>query len=328
MTILTVGIPVYNGMPYLPETVESILRQSHSDFEFIIIDDGSTDGTHAYLETLSDPRLRIIRQNNRGLSATLNRMLEESQGTWHVRQDADDIALPDRLRFIVEAITRSPESGMFYSPAHYLFRGAHRGHYRSTLASPATLRALTKSGRLIAINHSSAVLNVERTRALGGYRTDLLSAQDQDLWWRMALHHDIQLIAEPTIAYRLASSGLSSSSLARQSIEVLYAQYLLLSHLWSLPVRTLEEMSPILEKMLDMKLLEYRANLRRAGLAYDQRRYGQFLVNAAHAVLTAPKYLTQRLAYERGGSDKLVVNGVDPMMFAANKKALWPGSER
>ena len=86
MRQITVGIPVYNGMPYLPESVESILRQDYNDFEILIINDGSTDDSVDYLHSLRDPRLRILHQENRGLTATLNRMLSEATTPWLARR--------------------------------------------------------------------------------------------------------------------------------------------------------------------------------------------------------------------------------------------------
>ena len=97
MRQITVGIPVFNAMPYLPESLESILRQSYSDFEILVINDGSTDGGRDYLRSVRDPRLRVVDQENRGLAATRNRMLAEASTPWLARHDADDVAYPHRL---------------------------------------------------------------------------------------------------------------------------------------------------------------------------------------------------------------------------------------
>jgi len=70
--MLTVTLPVYNAMPYLPAAVESILGQTYSDFEFLIIDDGSSDGSADYLRSLRDPRIKLLVRENRGLGTTLN----------------------------------------------------------------------------------------------------------------------------------------------------------------------------------------------------------------------------------------------------------------
>lgn len=79
MKVLTATLPVYNAMPYLPAAVESILEQTYSDFELIIIDDGSTDSSYEYLKTLDDERIQLIRQKNNGLGYTLNRLCNLSK---------------------------------------------------------------------------------------------------------------------------------------------------------------------------------------------------------------------------------------------------------
>ncbi len=77
--MLTVTLPVYNAMPYLPEAVESVLSQSYSDFEFLIVDDGSTDGSVDYLQSLRDRRIKLTVRENRGLGTTLNELFSNSR---------------------------------------------------------------------------------------------------------------------------------------------------------------------------------------------------------------------------------------------------------
>ena len=95
--VISVVLPVYNCADYVAEAVQSILDQTFSNFEFLIIDDGSTDATSNVLQGFRDPRIRSITQENHGLAFTLNRGLELSRGRYVARQDADDISLPDRL---------------------------------------------------------------------------------------------------------------------------------------------------------------------------------------------------------------------------------------
>ena len=101
-TKLTVILPVYNAMPYLPEAVESILRQKYADFTFIIVNDGSTDGSRNYLEGLHDPRLVLIHQSNAGQGTARNAAVSRCKSEYVALMDADDISLPDRFLHQVE----------------------------------------------------------------------------------------------------------------------------------------------------------------------------------------------------------------------------------
>lgn len=110
---VTVLMPVYNGAPFLRTTLESILAQTFSDFEFLIIDDGSTDSTVEIIQSFQSPRIRLLSNPKRlKLSGALNRGLDEARGTYIARMDADDLSLPDRLEKQVALLDSSPEIGL------------------------------------------------------------------------------------------------------------------------------------------------------------------------------------------------------------------------
>ena len=98
---ISVLLPVHNGMPFLPETLESLRAQTFKDYELIALDDGSTDDTPRYLASLSEPRLRVVRLARGGLVAALNFGLQMARASRIARIDADDVALPERLRLQV-----------------------------------------------------------------------------------------------------------------------------------------------------------------------------------------------------------------------------------
>ena len=258
---ITVGIPLFNAMPYLPESLESVLRQSHSDFEILVINDGSTDGGRDYLRSIRDPRLRVVDQENRGVAAARKRMLAEASTPWLALLDADDVAYPHRLARAVDYISQYPGSGMFYSLADY-YPAASVGRYRTTKGSPGELRDLVQSGYLLAICNSTAILNVERARAVGGYRFDLYAVEDTDLWWRMALHYDIRFIPEVLTGYRQNQQGLSSLNLGEQALSTFYVQYLLISHLWKRNPLAYEEARSSLLRLFNSRKVKFRNHLR------------------------------------------------------------------
>src|SRR5262249_8964075 len=108
--VISVVMSVHGGMPYLPEAVDSILRQTYGDFEFIIIDDGSSDGSGEFLDNVAskDVRVKIVHQKRRGLTPSLNAALERTRGIYIARMDADDISYPNRVVRQVEIMNQDP----------------------------------------------------------------------------------------------------------------------------------------------------------------------------------------------------------------------------
>ncbi len=322
MKLLTIGLPVHNAMPYLPETVASILAQSYDDFEFLVVDDGSTDGSLEYLKSLKDRRLRLISQENRGLTATLNRMLEESATPWLVRHDADDIAFPNRLSLTAEYVGRFPNAGMFYSYARFCQGQRIFGQFRTTTAGPDHLRLLTQKGYLLAICHPAVTLNVEKTKVVGGYRFDF-HVEDIDLWWRMALAYEVELIPQATVACRHNSGSVSARNFELQCVNTLFVQYLLLSHLWKQGPLPYEVVYPRLQQLLNRRQMRFRKNARAANVSMSEKNYLSALRHAASAFLASPEHLLRRLLYEVLPK-RDVVNGEDPKLFASQSAFLWP----
>ena len=105
---ISVLLPAYNAQAYLRESIESILAQTFSDFELIIINDGSTDQSLEIMTSFKDSRIRIINQENAGLPISLNRGIRLARGIYLARQDADDISLPNRFSAKVQFLDRHP----------------------------------------------------------------------------------------------------------------------------------------------------------------------------------------------------------------------------
>src|ERR1700759_5063249 len=95
---ITVLMPAYNAAPYICQAIDSVLAQSYSDFELLIINDGSADNTEELIKAYTDKRIRLYTQENKGLIETLNRGLQLATGTYIARFDADDVCYPDRLQ--------------------------------------------------------------------------------------------------------------------------------------------------------------------------------------------------------------------------------------
>lgn len=321
MTFLTIGLPVYNSMPFLPEALQSLLRQSYEDFTLLAIDDGSNDGSLEYVRSVRDRRIRLLSQSHLGLSATLNRMLREASTPWLVRHDADDIAYPDRLALTADHITRFPDTGMFYSPARYYQDGKIFGTFRSTIGSSEELRRLTRSGFLLAICHPTVTLNIEKTLAVGGYRFDL-HLEDLDLWWRMALHYPIRLIPALTVAVRHNVNSVSVKHFEQQRKNILFVQYLLLSHLWQRSPLPYELAIRQLTPLVDRQAIRAQEHTR-LSICFGRKRYLAALKHACLALVASPSYVMNRAWYELR-PNALVTNGISPNRFIELEDLLWP----
>jgi glycosyltransferase involved in cell wall biosynthesis len=307
-------------MPYLSESMESILGQSYSDFEILVINDGSSDDSLEYLNSIRDPRLRLLSQSNQGLTATLNRMLSESRTQWLVRQDADDVSYPHRLSRIAEYIGKHPEAGIFYSLADY-YPSTSMGQFRSSRGTPEELRQIVNSGYLLSICHTSVTLNVEKALAVGGYRFNL-HVEDRDLWWRMAIFHDIRFIPEATVGFRQTLQSISSVNLEEQWLNGLYVQYLLLSHLWKLEPLPIETVRAALARTINTRQLRSKKHLRAFNMEWGRRNRSKAVLEAAVAFALSPLSLMRRVTDEIASDGRITV-GESPKLFASLSSLLW-----
>jgi glycosyltransferase involved in cell wall biosynthesis len=319
--LITIGIPAYNALPWLKDCIESVRSQSDPNFEILVIDDGSTDGTWEFIRSIRESRLRVLRQENRGITKTLNRMLDEIRTPWLMRLDADDVAMPNRIEMVSSLIKTNPDAGLFYSDASHYQNGHCLGLLKTTKGSPQAIREITKSGRLLAINHSSVTLNTSKARATGGYRFDL-NVEEYDLFWRMALRYDAVYIDKSLVGYRVNPNGISFRDVRSQSINLLYVQYLLLSHLWNLEPLPYHQVKVLLETLLDNKAMNFSSAMRNCYAAIGKRRYLQAVTSAFRGFTGSPFLFASRLLYQFGIHGQSYV-GVDPKRYRAHSADLW-----
>ena len=182
---VSVVLPVRNGLPYLTEAVESILHQSFTDFEFLIVDDASTDDTPAYLRSLADARVRVIRhEQSRGVAESLNHGLALASAPLIARQDADDVSEPHRFARQVEWMNAHPECVVLGSQVDKIDSAGHLiEHFpRPTGAAELEHHFATHANPF---THGSVMMRRDRALAVGGYRGRIRYAEDYDLWLRL-----------------------------------------------------------------------------------------------------------------------------------------------
>lgn len=211
--VISVVLPVYNGEKHLPEAIDSILAQTFTDFEFIIIDDGSTDGSLTLLKQYQqrDARIRLVARENRNLATTLNDLIDLARGEWIARMDQDDVALPHRFARQLQWLekTGSDICGSWVKFFGSWDRRTWRG-YQSDEA--IKIEMLFKSPFV----HPSVMMRADLARALR-YDKTCEKAEDYDLWARAAqAGWKMSNVPEVLLLYRKHASQISTSSWSKQ----------------------------------------------------------------------------------------------------------------
>lgn len=210
---VSVVMSVYNGADALPRTLHSVLSQEGVDFEFIVIDDGSTDASGRILDewAASHPRLRVIHQHNTGLTRALIRGCAEARGEFIARQDCGDVSLPGRLAAQVAVLRATPKAVMVACGAQFL-GPRDEVLYTAITSEPELERGLANLNlqRLQGPPHHGATLfRREAYQKAGGYRAPFVVAQDIDLWLRLV--EVGRCVGQETVGYaaRVEVGGIS-----------------------------------------------------------------------------------------------------------------------
>lgn len=222
MPEVTVLMPVYNAEEYLCASIDSILAQSYADFEFLILNDGSTDASLDVIRSYADSRIRVVNNaRNLGLARTLNEGLRLASGELIARQDQDDISHPRRLEQQRVFLAGHPDVALLGTRAWVIdqegrYRGLcvtnQRGQYRGLADYPCSGEGIR--WELLFDNcfiHSSVMFrkNVIRDE-LGGYDAALSFCHDYDLWSRVALRHRVANVPQRLVAYRIHSDSMTA----------------------------------------------------------------------------------------------------------------------
>ncbi|MBT8040732.1 MAG: glycosyltransferase [Gammaproteobacteria bacterium] len=207
---------VFNDAPRIPESVESVLAQKDIDFEFIIIDDGSTDDSFEILNgyALQDSRMRLVRQANTGLTRALRNGCELAVGVYIARQDAGDIYLEQKLARQAKILRDHPDVSMVTCGTRFV---GPRGEYLfdvdlTTETVEQGLRSLDIKTIRGPSSHTSLMFRKSGYDRAGGYRPEFVVSQDLDLWLRLIEQGGIVAIPEIMIVGELSPASISGAS--------------------------------------------------------------------------------------------------------------------
>jgi len=221
MPEVTVLMSVYNGLPFLAEAVGSILRQTFEHFNLLIINDGSTDGSQEYLDSLGDRRVQIVHQRHRGLGAALNRGLDICETEFLARMDADDVALRSRLEGQLAFLRCHQEIGMLGTQIAYLGVAGRSGFSPPMPCDHEAIYADLLRGRL-ALCHPSIMCRTSVLKRIGGYRIQGIG-EDWDLFLRMGEATRLANLDQVLHLYRVHSSNVNVTHLREVRTRLGYA---------------------------------------------------------------------------------------------------------
>jgi glycosyl transferase family 2 len=222
--MVSVVMSVFNGERFLREAMDSILDQRFRDFEFIVVDDGSTDRSASILDSYSkrDPRVTVCHKENSGLIESLNRGCLLAQGKYIARMDADDISVGDRLMWQVDFMEKHPHVAVLGGAVEWIdAEGKSLGTLRHPVEDGEIKSALLHDNVIL---HPTVIMQREAFVAAGGYRTAVVAAEDYDLWLRIAEHFQLANLEAIVLKYRIHPSQISVTKRRQQTLSALAVQ--------------------------------------------------------------------------------------------------------
>ena len=211
MPLISVVIPVFNGEITIQETIESVLNQTFSDFEIIVINDGSTDSTLEIVSNILDPRLNVLTYPNAGLAASRNRGITLSKGEYIAFLDADDLWTPDKLEAQLDLLQANSEAAVAYSWTNCIDKQnsfLRRGYYLSVSGEVYQHLLLTN----FLENGSNPLIRHQALKAVGGFDESLKSSEDWEMYLRLAARYHFVAVSSPQILYRISVGSMSTNT--------------------------------------------------------------------------------------------------------------------
>ncbi len=211
MPTISVVIPAYNAERTILETITSVQHQSFSDFELIVINDGSTDRTLELLQGIKDERLKIFCYENGGISTARNRGILQATGEFIAFLDADDLWAPDKLELQLAALQQHPEAGVAYSWTYFM---DEKEGDRSFYPFDQVLFEGNVYAILLVYNFITSGSNIlvrrQAVESVGGFDPKCAGAADWDYWIRLAAKWSFVIVPKFQVFYRRSSGSMST----------------------------------------------------------------------------------------------------------------------
>jgi len=208
MPIISVIIPVYNGEKTIHETINSVLNQTISDFELLIINDGSQDSTLKIVSTIQDSRLKVFSYFKAGVSASRNRGLAQATGEFISFIDADDLWTPDKLETQLKVLQENPKAAVAYSWTDWIDESSQIIGKGSYITQEGEVFAKLLLNDFVA-NGSNCLIRRQALIEVGSFDESLAHGEDWELWLRLAARYEFVAVSSPQILYRISSKSAS-----------------------------------------------------------------------------------------------------------------------
>ena len=207
--LVTILMPVCDGEQFLREAIDSILVQTFTDFEFLILDDASADSSRSIALGYDDPRIRLLANDrNLGVTRTLNRGIQQARGRYVARMDADDVSMPERLERQVAHLDANPDCAAVATFSQIIDADSvPQGEVCADLSPEELDRQLQLQNRIV---HGAVMMRTDVVRRLGAYDETMKRSQDYDLWLRISDEHAIHILPEFLYSWRQHGQGISS----------------------------------------------------------------------------------------------------------------------
>ena len=300
---ISVLMSMKNALPFLENAAASILEQTFTDFEFVIVDNASSDGSAEYIASLADARIVLVRnERDLGQSGALNRGLAECSAPWIARMDADDIAMPNRLERQLAFMEANLDVQTSSCLAYYIDpRGRRAGQTTSEPFTRERFQRMRKQNLPFGILHPGAFIARDVLLELGGYRPEFEAANDIDLWCRISDRHLILVQPEHLMEYRVHGGSLSAQSYEFARLKHLWARDSMIARRGGKPEPGWEEFleqrrnAPLWLRVNRWRKMQAKRLYRASAQHYIASRRMRSLVAMGAAAVLQPEYTLPRI---------------------------------
>lgn len=302
---ISVIMPAYNADVFLEEAIDSVLGQTHADFELILANDGSTDSTLDIMQRRAavDQRVRVLTHDNWGVANTLNHAMKSAHSDWVAIMHADDIMEPRRLERQIHFVQQHENLAVASCLVTYINdSGKVLGKSSSELTTEESVRRYVEQGEIIGFHHPGVIMRKSVAEATGGYRQEFWPAEDIDLWNRITENnHAILVQPEYLLKYRVHGAAASISYALKARTQMDWIKHCAHARRQQLPELTYEEYLGFLSELpWYVRLNKARKNIakvsyKKATFSYSSHSIGRMLLALTCSLLLQPSYCSRQV---------------------------------